>query len=131
MSNFFLYKEPKTGKYRFLVWDRDQSFWRPIGTPITQGLADHELTRKLVLGGPGNMDRLRELLRELLRGPLAPERLQARLDAIRREIAPSAYRDDRKKAGSNARFDSEVDGLRAYIPAYAESLRKQLADPKH
>jgi len=131
MSNVFFYKDPATGKYRTLVWDRDQSFWRPIGTPVTQGLAAHEMTRRLVLEAPGNLDRLRDLLRELLRGPLAPERLQSRLDEIRREIRPAARRDTFKKARSNAAFDAEVDALRAYIPAYAESLRRQLADSNH
>jgi hypothetical protein len=131
MSNFFLYKDPRTSKYRFLVWDRDQSFWRPLGTPITQGLSAHMLTRKLVLEPPGNLDRLKEMLRELQKGPLSPERLQARLDEIRKEIQPFAHRDPRKKAGSNARFDGEVDGLRAYIATYGESVRRQLAEAKH
>jgi spore coat protein CotH len=131
MSNFFLYRDPGSGKYRTLVWDRDQSFWRPIGTPITQGLSGHQLTRRLVLEAPGNLDRLRRILRELLEGPLAPERLLSRLDKIRQEIRPAACRDARKKAGSNARFDAELDGLRAYIPAYAESLKRQLAESGH
>jgi CotH kinase protein len=129
MSNFFLYRDSRSGKYRLLVWDRDQSFWRPVGTPITQGMAAHELTRKLVLDPPGNLERLREILRELLDGPLAPEHLESRLDDLRREIRPSAYRDERKKAGSNARFEEEVDRVRTYIRANAESLRRQLAQP--
>src|SRR5262249_3042876 len=41
MSNFFLYKDPKTERYRLLVWDRDQSFWRPLGTSITRGFDAH------------------------------------------------------------------------------------------
>jgi spore coat protein CotH len=128
MSNFFLYKDPVTEKYRLLVWDRDQSFWRPLGTPITQGLDAHLVTRKLILDRPENLDRLRGILRELLAGPLAPERVQARLDEIRTQIKEAAHRDVRKKAGSNERYEAELNALRAYILANAESVRKQVQE---
>ena len=128
-SNFFLYKNPKTEKFQTLIWDRDQSFWRPVGTGATAGFSEHMFTRRLILDRPENLKRYREILRGLLDGPAAPDRLVARLDAIFSEIKAAALEDPNKMVPANDAYLSSVRELRTYIRTYLTALSADVARP--
>lgn len=137
-GNLFLHRNPLTGRYLLIVWDRDQSFWRPheIGGPsydesITFGFAERIATRKLILDVPARLASYKQYLRELVDGPLHPDRLNARLDFIVNQIRDAAFTDpNRLLAPTNEQLQGEWDHeLRPRFSYKRELILRQLSSP--
>jgi spore coat protein CotH len=47
MNNFYLYKRPQKHEFRFLAWDKDNTF-HAVDYPILQGTGDNVLARRLL-----------------------------------------------------------------------------------
>ena len=85
------------------------------------------LTKRLILDRPENLKRYRAILRELLQGPCAPERVLSRLDSIFQEIKPAALEDPFKLARTADAWLTEVHDMRSYIRTYSAALQAELA----
>jgi spore coat protein CotH len=132
-NNFYFYRNPHTGKFMLIPWDRNEGWWRlPSDASITQAFEKHVLTRTLVLGRPENLDRFKVLLRELVVGPGAVPVLQAEFDRIYDQIKdvlleePFAVRVAGKRPVDYPQWQGEAQGLRDYIRQRNEGVRKQL-----
>jgi hypothetical protein len=134
-SNFYLYKSPATGKFLFLVWDRDAAYWRVPDYPSTFAFDQRVLTKKLILEDSGNLSRFQDTLRSLLTGPHTTELRQARLDYLSEQVKQAAFDDPYKGAQlpgrsgqpmSNQEWQNEVAGLRSYIQLRNDALKAEL-----
>lgn len=129
-SNFYLYKVPSTNRYRPLFWDRGETYWRAPDEPITHTFERRVLTRRLILERAENLDRLREILREILAGPSELSHMTARLEQIRSLIAPDIPREPANPVRNPWQFGTwtqEVDGLRdTFIRERILNLQTQL-----
>jgi hypothetical protein len=47
VNNFYLYKKPKQNEFKFIPWDRDNTF-HVLGYPIDQNFSQNALTRRLL-----------------------------------------------------------------------------------
>ncbi len=95
--NYYLYRDPEDGRFRFIPWDHNQSFAVPI-EPFSAGSA-HEWDifdprrgrRPLiqrVLEVPEWKARYLDLVRDLLDGPLAKERIDGRIAELHELLRP-------------------------------------------
>lgn len=132
-NNFYFYKNPNTGKFTFIPWDRNEGWWRlPADASIIQAFEKHVLTRSLILGQPQNLDRFRALLRELLGGPGSAAALEAEFDRIHAQIKdqlleePFASRVPGKRPSNYQQWQAEAQGLRDYIRLRNDGVRRQL-----
>lgn len=126
-ANIHLYRAPATGKYMILPWDCDQGFWRPE-TGITHGFGNRVLTRVLILGNPAHLARYRQVLRELIAGPFATERVHARVEDVLAQIRAAAYEDPLKPWTSET-FEARVQALKRYVADRNAAFLGQLAGP--
>lgn len=132
-NNFYFYKNPNTGKFTIIPWDRNEGWWRlPADASITQAFDKHVLTRTLILALPENLDRFRALLRDLLEGPGAAAALEAEFDRIYAQIKdvlleePFANRVTGKRPSDYPQWLGEAQGLRDYIRQRNDGVRRQL-----
>jgi spore coat protein H len=123
-ANIYLYRSPASGKYMILPFDADQGFWRPEHG-ITQWFENRILTRNVVLWAPDNLSRYRQILRELIDGPYATDRMKARVDSIYRQIEQAAF-EDPYKPRDNATFQARVQEIKTYIEGRNAAFRAQL-----
>lgn len=126
-ANVHLYKSPASGKYMILPWDCDQGFWRPE-TGVTHGFENRVLTRVLVVWNPANLARYRQILRELIAGPFATERVHARVDYILEQIRAAAHEDPLKPWTSET-FEARVQALKRYVADRNAAFLGQLSGP--
>lgn len=139
-GNLYLTRNPATGKFMLVVWDRDQSFWRgprlPSDPPaadgsITFGFDRRILTRNFIVADAANLGAYRERLRTLAADLIHPATLNARLDAIVGQIREAAFADtNRLFAPSNAELIREWDDeLRPRFQRRYDDILEQLSSP--
>ena len=126
-QNLFLYRNPKTNRYVFLPWDRDQGFSR-ADSGILYGFDRRILTRNLILGSAGMVDRYRSALRSLLQGAGSTAAIQGRIDVILAQIEAAAL-EDPLKLYSNEEFLGSVRRIREYVDARNRAFQDQLSAP--
>lgn len=112
-ANIRLYRPPTTGKYMILPWDCDQGFWRRE-TGITYAFENRVLTNRLILQNAANFERYRQILRELIAGPLDADRMAARVDFIFEQIKEAAF-EDPYKLYTNESFVFHVEHIKQYV----------------
>jgi spore coat protein CotH len=128
-NNFYLYKAASTDKYTVIGWDRNEGYWRlPANASITEAFDRHILTQRLIMDRPENLARLKVLLRELLDGPGAVERLQARFDQIYAQIQPHMQVEpfNPKKPSSYQTWVFEAADLRNYLQLRHDGVNGQV-----
>ncbi len=123
-GNIFMSRIAGTGTFRFIVWDRDQAFWRLA--PVTFGFDRRIMTRRLLLDIPGNLDRFKLYLRQVIDGPAHPDVLEARLDFLRDQIRQAAFEDPFKSEPSNADLEDEWRDLREFFRERRDGILPQL-----
>lgn len=147
-KNYFLYLSRRTGKWLVVPWDYDLTFGRAFDPdrPFPETiLNDHFHYYFPVEAGQSNPlhyqalknDKLRARVlarvRDLVtgapepgrpwRGWFAPERMDARIVALREALLPELRRDPFRAAGE-ARFEDDVAALRFYARARVQNLRQ-------
>jgi hypothetical protein len=123
-ANIRLYKSPLTGKYLILPWDCDQGFFRPQ-TGITEPFQNRLLTKILVLENAQNLERYKQILRELIEGPYATPLMHARVDYIFNQIK-DAVLEDPVKPYSYSSFEGAVRSIKSYITRRNDGFLQQL-----
>lgn len=132
IKNAYHYHDPQGGPWRYIPWDLDGTFgqsWKtqrlrptaPLDTGAENGMFGRIL-KEPAFAGP-----LRTRLKAALYTELAPALLHARLDALAREIGPSARRDERRWVAQYrsfplwssrtdfTTFDEEVEYMRQWM----------------
>jgi hypothetical protein len=129
-SNFYLYKNPRNGKFTMIVWDRGEDYWRPPQEPITHTFERRVLTRRLIVERPENLARLRQILREILSGPSEVNHMVSRLEHLRSLLAPYVAQEPpnpKRNPPSVQTWGFEVNDLRdQYIRERIANLQLQL-----
>jgi spore coat protein CotH len=128
-NNFYLYRNPATGKFTVIPWDRNEDFWRlPATGSITQAFDRHVTTRAIVLNNPANLDRFRQLLRELLDGPGSAAAILAYYDFVYQQIQPHMQVEPINSARprSYQTWLNETAGTRVYIQQRNDGVRQQV-----
>ena len=110
----------------FIVWDRDQAFWRDVNASVTFGFDQRIATRKVIWENPTNMFAYRQILRDTVNGPAHPDLLEARFDFIRTQIEAAAMEDPYKQAPTNQHLGWEWEELRAYPRLKRAAILAQL-----
>lgn len=136
MNNFYLYRRPKKNEYRFLVWDKDNTF-NALDYPILQGTSENVLTRRL-LEVPALRDRFLALLLEvqasadqregepLPGAPLLPTWFEQELSRQYTQVR-QAMRDDVNKPFTNDDFEGAITYLRAFAKGRGAIVKAQVA----
>jgi spore coat protein CotH len=139
-QNYYLYLDPKTGRFYFIPWDHDHSFGRifadqdelarlDIHTPWPTPNRFLERVFKV----PAFKERYLARLREFTDTVFAPERLAEQVDEIAASIRPSVEGEPGQKL---AQFDEAVADVprpkaskfvRAFSKLRTQSIRDQLA----
>lgn len=126
-QNLFLYRNPATGKFLLLPWDRDQGFSRRQ-TGVTFAFDRRILTRNLILWQPAILEQYRLRLRTMIEGPCSTPAIHARIDFIFNQIEAAAREDPLRPYS----FD-EVRDRAAEIKDYVEERNRlfleQVATP--
>lgn len=132
IKNAYHYHDPQGGPWRYIPWDLDGTFgqsWktqrlRPTA-PLDTGAENGVFGR--ILAEPTFSAPLRARLQAALYTDLAPALLHARLDALAREVGPSARRDERRWGAQYRNFplwsfrndyttfDEEVEYVRQWL----------------
>jgi spore coat protein CotH len=139
-GNIYLHKNPATGRFMLIVWDRDQSFWRGPRLPgepgtyddsITFGFNGRVLTKQLILRDPARVAQYRQVLAEVANQHTTPAGLTARLDAIIAQIRDAAFADtNRLLSPTNAQLQGEWDHeLRPRFQRRYDDIQRQLSTP--
>jgi len=123
-QNLFLYRNPASGLFLFLPWDRDQGFLR-VQTGITFGFDRRIITRNLILSNPSTLELYRQRLLSLIRGPCSTEAMQSRIDFILGQIEAAAQ-EDVLKPYSTDEFRSRAGTFKAYIENRNRAFLEQL-----
>jgi hypothetical protein len=139
--NYYVYVNPADGRCHFIPWDMNLSFggYTWLGTAeqisacsITHAYADHNRLIERLLTIDSYAAAYRAHMRRLIDGPLSPEKIRTRFDALTPvfHAAEQAAR-DAGRAGSAATRPSGGMGfkppdLRTYIAQRTESIRLQL-----
>jgi spore coat protein H len=140
--NYYLHRETKTGRWRYLTWDldvgfADQAFGRvPVidgwhaAWPVFKG------PRPLLERIEANEELLglyRERAKRLLETHFHPEKLSARLDLlyalIRKDLERDPYPKGRVTNPSDLSFDDVVVSMKKFFNRRYETAREQLARP--
>ena len=134
-NNFYLYKNPGTNKYLFIVWDRDGTYWRVPDYPSTFAFDQRVLTKKLILDVPENLARYKSTVQSLLESLHTTSDRQARVDFLANQVK-AAVQDDPYKGQqlpgrggqpmSNEDWQNEVAALRSYIQMRNDALKAEL-----
>jgi len=124
-QNLFLYKNPATGLYLFLPWDRDQGFSREQ-TGITFGFDHRIVTRNLILGNAATLELYRRRLLSLIQGPCSTEAMHARIEFILGQVEAAAQ-EDFLKPYSTEEFRSRVQRIKAYVENRNRAFLEQLS----
>lgn len=147
-KNYFLYLSRTTGKWLVVPWDYDLSFGRAFDPdrPFPQTiLNDHFHYYFPVEAGQSNplhyqalkdpklrarvLARVRDLVTGApepgrpWRGWFAPERMDARITALREALLPELRRDP-FRAADEARFEDDVAAIRFYARARVQNLKQ-------
>jgi spore coat protein CotH len=128
-NNFYLYRNPATGKFTFIPWDRNEDFWRlPTTASITQAFDRHVTTRAIVTNNPDNEARFKALLRQLLDGPGSAATILAMFDAIYAQIQPHMQVEPVNPARPRTyqTWLNETAGTRVYIQQRNDGVRQQV-----
>lgn len=141
-KNVYFINDPIRGPWRCVPWDFNASFGQDYAVnrldaaSDTEFVAENELFRRL-LNDPAFGARAR--LGEALGGPLALERVNARIDAYVAETAKGARRDWARWGASHreyfdapdASYDSEIVYLRQWVERRWHVLRARYPAPPH
>ncbi|MBU0509004.1 CotH kinase family protein [bacterium] len=146
--NFYLYDDPSSGQFQFLVWDLNESFgvfpngWNVITQDILiiPNLARRPLNRRLL-----ENDSLRhvylEYIQEMIAGPASSDSVAAIADRLRPLIQDCVYADT-NKLYSNANFANNIErdvyvdfgrripGIKSFSHARNANLGLQLSDER-
>lgn len=99
-KNYYLYRSPG-GTFRYIPWDLDGIFGQAYDTrredfDRTSDFSNRNLLFDRFLETRSMQEEIAERYAQLLAGPLRPERIQARLDELKAELALAAPRDERR-----------------------------------
>jgi hypothetical protein len=144
IKNCFHYHDPAGGPWRYIPWDLDGVFgqsWKTFrlkpNASIDAG-KDNEMFRRILME-PTFAGPLKARLRASLSTDFSPVLLHARLDALAREIGPSARRDELRWMAQHraypvwssrtdfTTFEQEVEYIRQWITLRWAFLDTQLA----
>jgi spore coat protein CotH len=126
-QNIFLYRNPATGKFMLVPWDRDQGFTRQQ-TEVTFGFDRRILTRNLILRQPATLEQYRLRLRALLEGACSTSAIHARIDFIFGQIQAAALEDPLRPYSFDV-FRNRVEEIKAYVEARNRTFLEQLTTP--
>lgn len=126
-QNLFLYRNPATGLYLFLPWDRDQGFLRE-DNGILYGFDLRILTRNLILAKADRVQQYRASLRALIDGYGSTASMHARVDFIFAQIEAAALEDPHKRY-SNEAFRASAQEIKAYVERRNRAFLDQLTAP--
>lgn len=136
MNNFYLYRRPVKNEYRFLVWDKDNTF-KALDYPLLQGISENVLTRRL-LEVPAWRDRFYALLLEvqasadtregevIVGAPLPPTWLEQELSREYLQIRPAMLADVNRPF-TNDDFEGAIVYLREFARTRGAFVRSQVA----
>ena len=140
--NYYLHRETKTGRWRYLTWDLDVGFAdRAFGrVPVIDGWNAawpvFRTPRPLLERIEANEELLglyRERAKKLLETHFQPEKLSARLDRlyelIRKDLERDPYPMRRVTNPSDRSYDDVVASMKEFFNRRYETAREQLARP--
>lgn len=144
--NYYLYDDPKSGKFIFIPWDLNEAFGN-----FQVGPAEDLLDLDVLAPGMGrkalvdrvlgtHKKRYQELLKAFCENEFAPAALSRRIDALHRLIFDAASKDDRKMYPTSS-FEkgisedlegrppmlSKILGLKPFVEKRSASILDQLA----
>ncbi len=124
-SNFRIYRNPNTGKWIVLAWDREEGYWA-LRDSIVTGFDQRILTRRLILENAGTLEHYKEILRMLLDGPASVESIDARVEFLRNQLEAAIAEDPYKTAGSLENWHAHLETIRTFVRQQNAMIRSQL-----
>ena len=125
-SNFRIYRDPRSGKWVVLAWDREEGYWVTRDSIVT-GFDQRILTRNLILADPGTEALYRDTLNRLIQGPASVASMNARIDFIVTQVREAAAEDPFKTAGTTEGWLYQVQTLRDQVARQNEMVQSQLS----
>jgi hypothetical protein len=141
--NYYLYREPATGRWSYIPWDLDVGFAdNAFGTiPVIDRwnaawplpVVPRPLLER-ILDDPGQLASYRRYAAEYLEAHFLPATLEVRLDALFAQAKPHLVDDPfppvRVTNPGDRSYATIVDSLKAFIRRRYDRARSELADPK-
>jgi hypothetical protein len=123
-NNFLLYRNPATGRFVFLAWDRQNNYDpRNVDRGLFHRYGERNLTNRLILGDAANRAAYLGHVRALVDGPHSVAAVHAMVDDLAALLAPAIGEDP---FVSSAPFADEVDALKANVAARDAFIRGEL-----
>jgi hypothetical protein len=124
-SNFRIYRNPETGKWIVLAWDREEGYWA-LRDSIVTGFDQRILTRRLILENAGTLDHYKAILRQLLDGAASVESMDSRIEFLRNQLQDAVAEDPYKTAGSIENWRAHLETIRTLVRQQNAMIRSQL-----
>jgi hypothetical protein len=133
-NNFYIYRREGRNLFRFLPWDKSNTFWESPGYWIFRNIRDGEPDHRnrLVLRALTYDDLRDEYLNALLESADSASEsgwLEARVDEFY-ELIKSAATSDTTKPFTNEQFEAAAADLKVFARQRSAAVRDQVADER-
>ena len=126
MNNFYLYRPAGTTRHRWLVWDKDTTFFPDgLAYSIFERTDTNVLTRR-ALSYPDLRSVFLKVAEDCARSAAQDGWLAAEVDRVAALITDAAHGDSLKQY-SNADFDQHVELLRQFARTRSDIVLQELA----